>query len=124
MYPDPYIHPFYSTEDFLNIVRKFTETQICAYNPFLGIIPVEVSDIFPAAHNLIAQKSISSISYQAKDYPSFIESCNQFITKNNFEEIIIIANDFIYDVIASNKTLMKRPKIQIFDYKQDIISKL
>ena len=61
LYPESHIHPFYSTKDFLQIVKKFPNTQICTYNPFLGIIPAEISDIFPASHNLIS-KSTESLS--------------------------------------------------------------
>jgi 7-cyano-7-deazaguanine tRNA-ribosyltransferase len=124
LHPDSGVHPFYLTREFINIVKNFTNAQICAYNPFLGVIPAEVSDIYPAAHNLIAQPSNIFFGHQAKDYPSFIESLNQFIAKNNFEEIIVLANNFIRDVFANDPVLNEMLNIKIFDYKSDINSKL
>ncbi|HEX2557069.1 MAG TPA: tRNA guanosine(15) transglycosylase TgtA, partial [Nitrososphaera sp.] len=50
--PEGELHPFYSTKRFREIVKKFPDAQICSYSPFLGIIPVEISDVFPASHNL------------------------------------------------------------------------
>jgi 7-cyano-7-deazaguanine tRNA-ribosyltransferase len=124
LHPDTGLHPFYSTKEFTNIVKKFNNAQICAYNPFLGVIPAEVSDIYPAAHNLIAQSSNIFFGHQAKDYPSFIESLNGFIAKNNFEEIIVLANNFMRDVFAFDPVLNKMINIKILDHESDISFRL
>lgn len=87
--PEDKHHPFYSTRSYKDIVKKFPDTQVCSYSPFLGIIPAEISDVFPASHNL-APKSV----YRLEDYPTFVESLEEFAGK--FEEITIIAaDDFI-----------------------------
>jgi 7-cyano-7-deazaguanine tRNA-ribosyltransferase len=87
--PEDQIHPLYSTTTYKNIVKKFPDAQICSYNPFLGIIPAEISDIFPASHNLITRSS-----HRLEDYPTFIESLKSFAGK--FEKIVVIApDDFI-----------------------------
>ena len=87
--PEDEIHPLYSTTTYKNIVKKFPDAQICSYNPFLGIIPAEISDIFPASHNLITRSS-----HRLEDYPTFIESLKSFAGK--FEKIVVIApDDFI-----------------------------
>ena len=87
--PEDKHHPFYSTRSYKDIVKKFPDTQVCSYSPFLGIIPAEISDVFPASHNL-APKSV----YRLEDYPTFVESLEEFAGK--FEEIAIIAaDDFI-----------------------------
>ena len=89
LYPEDEIHPLYSTTTYKNIVKKFPDAQICSYNPFLGIIPAEISDIFPASHNLITRSS-----HRVEDYPTFIESLKSFAGK--FEKIVVIApDDFI-----------------------------
>lgn len=87
--PEDEIHPLYSTTTYKNIVKKFPDAQICSYSPFLGIIPAEISDIFPASHNLITRSS-----HRLEDYPTFIESLKSFAGK--FEKIVVIApDDFI-----------------------------
>lgn len=123
LYPESHIHPFYSTKDYFQIVKKFVNTQVCTYNPFLGIIPAEISDIFPASHNLIS-KSMSR--YQVKDYSTFIESLNTFLAMNHFEEIIIVADHFMREIVKdeTNNFLIKKLNPKIFDYEQDIIFQL
>ena len=80
------VHPFYSTKKYKDAIRTFPDSQICSYSPFLGIIPAEISDIFPASHNL-APRSM----YRLEDYPTFMESLMEF--GGRFEEITIVASD-------------------------------
>jgi 7-cyano-7-deazaguanine tRNA-ribosyltransferase len=127
LYPDSDIHPFYSTRVFLQLAKKFPDSQICTYNPFLGIIPSEISDIFPAAHNLSCKKSANHNN--PKNYPSFIESLDLFIVNNNFEEIIIVADTFMRQIVHDdhhydNIPLIKKLNPKVFDYDHDIITKL
>ena len=126
LYPDSDIHPFYSTRAFLQLVKKFPDAQICTYSPFLGIIPSEISDIFPAAHNLSCKRSTNH--NDPKNYPSFIESLDRFIVNNNFEEIIIVANTFMRQIVNdqhyNNLPLIKKLNPKVFDYDHDIITKL
>jgi 7-cyano-7-deazaguanine tRNA-ribosyltransferase len=89
--PEDRHHPFYSTRNYKDIVKKFPDAQVCSYSPFLGIIPAEISDVFPASHNLAPRSG-----YRLEDYPTFIESLKEFAGR--FEEIAIIAaapDDFI-----------------------------
>jgi 7-cyano-7-deazaguanine tRNA-ribosyltransferase len=124
LYPESHIHPFYYSKDYYQIIRKFANSQVCTYNPFLGVIPVEICDIFPSAHNLIS-KSMSH--YDTNDYPTFIQSLERFLTINHFEEIIIIADHFMSKVIEGsnviNKTLRKL-NAKIYIYKDDIVLQL
>ncbi|MDQ3868533.1 MAG: tRNA guanosine(15) transglycosylase TgtA [Thermoproteota archaeon] len=126
LYPDSDIHPFYSTRVFLQLAKKFPDAQICTYNPFLGIIPSEISDIFPAAHNLSCKKSANHIN--PKNYPSFIQSLDLFIINNNFEEIIIVADTFMRQIVDDHRydniPLIKKLNPKVFDYDHDIITKL
>jgi 7-cyano-7-deazaguanine tRNA-ribosyltransferase len=86
--PEGEVHPFYSTRSYREIVKKFPDAQICSYSPFLGIIPAEISDVFPASHNLATRSG-----YRPEDYPTFIESLKQFAGR--FEETVIVADDFM-----------------------------
>jgi 7-cyano-7-deazaguanine tRNA-ribosyltransferase len=90
LFPEGEVHPFYSTRGFKELAKKFPGAQICTYNPFLGVIPAEISDVFPASHNLT-----SRLARKIEDYPSFIESLNAFLANNGFDEVIVVADDFI-----------------------------
>lgn len=92
--PEGQIHPFYSTRSYREIVKRFPDAQICSYNPFLGIIPAEISDVFPASHNLTTRSA-----YRPEDYPTFIESLKEFAGK--FEETIIVADDFMKQAVKT-----------------------
>lgn len=121
LYPTMDLQPFYSTRDFVDLLKKFPAAQICAYNKFLGIIPVEICDIFPAAHNV--SSADAATRHQAKDYPSFLESLNNFLAHNTFENITIIANDFMHDLLYNNKHKDKL-NARIFDYKEGLFFEL
>jgi 7-cyano-7-deazaguanine tRNA-ribosyltransferase len=86
--PEGEVHPFYSTRSYREIVKRFPDAQVCSYSPFLGIIPAEISDIFPASHNLATRSG-----HRPEDYPTFIESLKEFAGR--FEEIVIVADDFM-----------------------------
>jgi 7-cyano-7-deazaguanine tRNA-ribosyltransferase len=86
--PEGEVHPFYSARSYSEVVKKFPDAQICSYSPFLGIIPAEISDVFPASHNLATRSD-----QRPEDYPTFIESLKLF--GGRFEEIVIVANDFM-----------------------------
>jgi 7-cyano-7-deazaguanine tRNA-ribosyltransferase len=121
LYPTMELQPFYSTRDFVGLVTKFPGAQICAYNQFLGVIPVEICDIFPAAHHV--SSACTATRHQAKDYPSFLESLNNFLAHNTFENITIIANDFMHDLLYNNKHKDKL-NARIFDYKEGLVFEL
>lgn len=86
--PEGEVHPFYSTRSYREVVKRFPDAQVCSYSPFLGIIPAEISDIFPASHNLATRSG-----HRPEDYPTFIESLKEFAGR--FEEIVIVADDFM-----------------------------
>jgi 7-cyano-7-deazaguanine tRNA-ribosyltransferase len=91
--PEGEVHPFYSTRRYKEIAKKFPDAQVCSYNPFLGVMPAEISDVFPASHNLVARAY-----HRLQDYPTFVDSLKEFVARNSFEEIIIMIGDsFIED---------------------------
>ena len=74
--------PYYLSSEYSTLRKKFShpETiQFCQYNPFLGIIPLEISDIFPSSHYVT-----SRIQYNPKDFPVFSTTWKIFFEKNNF----------------------------------------
>ena len=122
LYPIMKIQPFYSTRDFVQLVKKFPDAQICVYNQFLGVIPVEICDIFPAAHHM-SSATAPGKPHHAKDYPTFIESLDNFLVYNTFGEITIVADDFMHDLIY-NYSYQDKLNAKVLDYKEDIIFEL
>jgi 7-cyano-7-deazaguanine tRNA-ribosyltransferase len=86
--PEGEIRPFYSTRGYREIAKKFPDAQVASYSPFLGIIPAEISDTFPASHNLASRSG-----HRPEDYPTFVESLKEFAGR--FEEVVIVADDFM-----------------------------
>ncbi len=92
--PEGELHPFYSTRRFREIVKKFPDAQVCSYSPFLGIIPAEISDVFPASHNLATRTG-----QKPQDYPTFVDSLTKFAAR--FDEVAIVADDFMKEAAAA-----------------------
>ena len=83
--------PGYLSHQYLELKRKFKDfdsIQVCQYNPQLGLIPIEISDIFPAAHH-----ETSRISFDAKEFPTFEKTWEDFFENNNFLEIYYNKDD-------------------------------
>jgi len=94
--PEEQVHPFYSTKTYREIVKRYPDAQVCSYSPFLGIIPAEISDVFPASHNLATRSG-----HRPDDYPTFIESLKEFAAR--FEEVAIVADDFMKQAAKTAK---------------------
>ena len=68
--------------DPVGVKKKFSNSdsfQFCQYNPFLGLIPLEISDIFPAAHYVT-----SRIEFNPEDFIVFSKTWDVFFEKNDF----------------------------------------
>ena len=79
------IKPGYLSHKYLELKRKFKDfdsMQVCQYNPQLGLIPIEISDIFPAAHH-----ETSRIDFEPKEFPTFENTWKNFFDNNRFSEI-------------------------------------
>jgi 7-cyano-7-deazaguanine tRNA-ribosyltransferase len=93
--PETDLHPFYSTRAFKETLKRHPDAQICSYNPFLGIIPAEISDVFPAAHNIITRST-----YSSRQYPTFVQSLKEFVGNNSFDEVILVNADGFIEAAA------------------------
>jgi 7-cyano-7-deazaguanine tRNA-ribosyltransferase len=74
--------PFYLSQEYSILKKKFSNrdsVQFCQYHPFLGLIPLEISDIYPAAHNVMAR-----LQYIPEDFTIFAKTWKIFFEKNNF----------------------------------------
>jgi len=82
---DTQLKPAYLSPEHLKIKKLFKDSesvQFCFYNPYLGLIPLEISDIFPAAHNVISDNF-----YNPEDFPIFAKTWQTFFNKNKFSVI-------------------------------------
>ena len=93
---EPDEHPFYTSSQY-NRIRKALQdnsVQLAYYSPFLGIVPEEVSDIFPAAHHVSARTK-----FGADEFPTFDDALISYIKKNGFKKVVIVADEFAKDVL-------------------------
>lgn len=77
--------PGYLSHQYVNLKRKikdFDQIQVCQYNPQLGLVPIEISDIFPAAHH-----ETSRMDFDPKEFPEFGKTWKKFFENNKFTEI-------------------------------------
>jgi len=77
--------PYYLSSEYSTLRKKFANPesiQFCQYNPFLGLIPLEISDIFPSAHYVT-----SRIEFNPKDFPIFLKTWKIFFEKNHFTSL-------------------------------------
>ena len=77
--------PGYLSHQYTALKRKFKDfdsIQVCQYNPQLGLIPIEISDIFPASHH-----ETSRIDFEPKEFPMFEKTWRDFFDNNEFSEI-------------------------------------
>jgi 7-cyano-7-deazaguanine tRNA-ribosyltransferase len=102
--------PGYLSRQYIGLKKKvkdFESFQVCQYNPVLGLIPIEISDIFPAAHH-----ETSRINFEPKEFPTFEKTWNDFFSNNKFSEIHYDKeNEFLKHFV---KTLPKEIKKKSF----------
>ncbi|HEY9398411.1 MAG TPA: tRNA guanosine(15) transglycosylase TgtA [Nitrososphaeraceae archaeon] len=120
LFPDTQVSPFYCSQEYQRLSKKYSDYQICAYNPFIGIIPAEISDIYPAAHNLISNKKFNFNNN--KEYPTFVSSLEKFLSCNFFDDVIIVADDFMQGIV--HDIPIKSKKLRITKYGGDVIEQL
>ncbi len=94
--PEPDDHPLYSNERY-NRIRSMLnhDVKIAYYSPFLGIVPEELSDLYPAAHHLT-----SSIRFKPDDFPTFKDTFFEYTKR--FKKVIVVADEFMKNFIKSN----------------------
>jgi len=88
---DPTIKPVFSSYEYKKLRRKFKDPdliQFCNYNPFLGIIPIEISDVFPASHYVMTRKE-----FEPEKFPTFLQIWSEFFNKNKFDSVYLPKDD-------------------------------
>lgn len=84
--------PFYLSGDYNKIKNKYKpdKVQFCQFNPFLGLIPLEISDLYPAAHYVMSQNNA-----KPEDYVEFSKTWKKFFANNKFDKVHLENNDFL-----------------------------
>ena len=101
-----YLSPEYKK---LQKMKNLDGIQVCQYNPFLGLVPIEISDIFPAAHCVTAR-----IKQNPNEFTVFADTWRIFFENNNFEEITYDKNDeFIRFFVKGLSKRIKRRSLKI-----------
>ena len=88
---DPTIKPVFTSYDYKKLRKRFKDpdlVQFCNYNPFLGIIPIEISDVFPASHYVMSRKE-----FEPEKFPKFLEVWSEFFNKNKFDSVYLPKDD-------------------------------
>jgi len=91
--PEPDKHPFYTQ---YNELRKMLDckVQLGYYSPFLGVVPEEISDLFPAAHHVAAR-----VKFDPDKFETFGDALTSYIKNNKFKQIIAVVDDFLEDFL-------------------------
>lgn len=83
--------PAYLSHEYSLLKQKFKDIesiQVCQYSPHLGLIPLEISDIFPAAHHETAR-----VNFNPREFPTFENTWITFFKNNQFTEIYFDKGD-------------------------------
>ncbi len=109
--PDGGMRPFYLSPEYNRLKKRFArildDTQFCQYNPYLGIIPLELSDVYPAAHYVM-----SGYQHNKEEFTEFLTTFNTFLKQNRFKTIHAADDDFL-----KHYTKAAKKKIKFFNFR-------
>ncbi len=104
--------PFYLSSEYGKLRKKFAtkidDIQFCQYSPFLGIIPLELSDIYPASHYLV-----SGVVRNKGEFPEFTKTWKIFLKNNKFKTIYAYDDEFL-----RNQVKLSKIKTKFFNFKK------
>ena len=110
--PEGTMRPFYLSREYGKLKKRFAsivdDTQFCQYNPYLGIIPLELSDIYPAAHYVM-----SDSQHNKEEFSEFAKTWNIFLKQNKFKTIHAANDDFL-----KHHAKITKNKIKFFNFKK------
>ena len=88
--------------------------QFCQYSPFLGLIPAELSDLYPAAHCVEARAP-----RDPADFAEFAATWDAFVSGNAFEELYYDASDRFLAHFARRTKGVRRIPLSRVGIKKD-----
>ena len=83
--PESHTKPGYMSREYRELYRRSRESddvQFCQYSPILGIIPIEISDVYPAAHHEQARVRVDPAACT-----EFAKTWDAFFDNNEFAEV-------------------------------------
>ena len=83
--PESHTKPGYMSREYRELYRRSRESddvQFCQYSPILGIIPIEISDVYPAAHHEQARVRVDPAACT-----EFAKTWDAFFGNNGFAEV-------------------------------------
>jgi len=89
--PESKIRPGYLSSEYISQKTKIENSklvQFCQYNQFLGLIPIEISDMYPAAHYVMSNNILDP-----EKFPVFEKTWKIFFEKNKFDFVVFDKND-------------------------------
>jgi 7-cyano-7-deazaguanine tRNA-ribosyltransferase len=103
--PEPNTKPAYLAYEYKIHSKKYDRNavQFCSYNPYLGIIPIEISDIYPASHYVMANPI-----KDPNEFTLFGITWKTFFKNNQFNQIHYNKRDYFLSYFV--ESLPKRIK--------------
>jgi 7-cyano-7-deazaguanine tRNA-ribosyltransferase len=96
--------PYYLSDEYKRLQKRISkDTQVCIYNPFFGIIPLELSDMYPASHHVM-----SDMEFRPEDFTEFAKSWKKFFSANKFSSVKMPSDKFLKSFKVKSK--MKKKK--------------
>lgn len=104
--PESHTKPGYTSHQYSSAyknIKNADAVQFCQYNPVLGIIPIEISDLYPAAHHETARLAMDPVQCT-----EFTETWDLFFGNNHFVEIRYDKNDIFLGHFAKRLKGIRR----------------
>ncbi len=94
--PEPDAHPFYTQYSELRTMLD-SSVQLAYYSPFLGVVPEEISDVFPAAQHVAVRSKFDPYKFE-----TFGNALLAYIGNNEFKHVVAVADDFLESFLINS----------------------
>ena len=105
--PESHTKPGYMSREYRELYKRSSgsdDVQFCQYSPILGIIPIEISDVYPAAHHEQARVRVGPAACT-----EFAKTWDAFFGNNGFAEVWYDKGDaFLGHFVKRLKGVKKR----------------
>ncbi|MDI1494742.1 MAG: tRNA-guanine transglycosylase [Cenarchaeum symbiont of Oopsacas minuta] len=85
--------PAYLAPEQIELEKYFEDhekIQFCRYSKHLGLLPLEISDLYPAAHYVEARTRDAVLAY-----PEFAKTWEKFFSNNSFDTVYYTFDEFL-----------------------------
>lgn len=108
--PESHTKPGYMSREYRELYKRSRESddvQFCQYSPILGIIPIEISDVYPAAHHEQARVRVDPAACT-----EFAKTWDAFFGNNGFAEVWYDKGDAFLGHFAKRLKGVKRRNLK------------